>query len=82
MGVDTTVRVARRQYAVGGMDCPGCAASIRNAVNGLAGVVDADVDFLAGEMSVSVDDGDPDIVGTVRRLGFTVSTHEDGGDGA
>ena len=29
------------KYAVGGMDCPGCAASIRQAVSGVAGVREA-----------------------------------------
>jgi Zn2+/Cd2+-exporting ATPase len=70
----TTTRT-RLEYAVGGMDCPGCAASIHKAVSALPGVHEAEVDFLSGGMFVAIDasrgDSD-DIAGTVRGLGFTV----------
>ena len=79
MAVEGSVAPSRRHYAVGGMDCPGCAASIRNAVVGLRGVVDAEVDFLSGEMSVAVDGGVADIAATVRKMGFTVSPRDTAG---
>ena len=44
------------KYAVGGMDCPGCAASIRQAVSGVAGVREAEGDFLSGSMSVTLEE--------------------------
>lgn len=90
--MDATASVAATQlrYAVGGMDCPGCAASIRRAVNAVGGVREAEVDFLSGELSVTLDRADGptgDIVATVRGLGFTVreraeTTEEADDDGA
>ncbi len=74
MGSATTT-TARLEYAIGGMDCPGCAASIHRAVSALPGVRETEVDFLSGGMSVAVDAtraDSGDIAGTVRRLGFTV----------
>lgn len=75
------------KYAVGGMDCPGCAASIRQAVSGVAGVREAEVDFLSGSMSVTLEEAaarGSDIVSIVRGMGFTVSDPaapgEDGAD--
>ena len=82
MAAETGAGIARRRFAVGGMDCPGCAASIRKAVSGLAGVVDADVDFLSGEMSVTMDAANADIAATVRRMGFTVTEPRDTRAGA
>ncbi|MGO0305235.1 zinc/cadmium/mercury/lead-transporting ATPase [Endozoicomonas acroporae] len=62
-------------WIITGMDCPGCAAKIENAVKGLNGVTQARVTFaterllVEGENRVGISD---DILKTLKELGFSV----------
>ncbi len=69
----------RRQtlaWSVAGMDCGGCAAKIRRALERLPGVSEVSVSVVSQSLSLTLDDQAPspaEIEERVRRLGYEVS---------
>ena len=62
-------------WIITGMDCPGCATKIENAVKGLNGVTQARVTFATERLLVEVENRagiSDDILKTVQELGFSV----------
>lgn len=62
-------------WIITGMDCPGCAAKIENAVKGLNGVTQARVTFATERLLVEVENRagiSDDIFKTLKELGFSV----------
>ena len=62
---------------VGGMTCANCAMNIERGVNKLDGVVEANVNFAAEQVTVSFDPGQlgaEDIVARIHKSGFSVPT--------
>ncbi|MBI3268374.1 MAG: cation-translocating P-type ATPase [Planctomycetes bacterium] len=66
-------RMRHETFSISGMDCPDCAAQISAAVRRLPGVCTAEVNFLAGHLSLEYDQErvslDP-VARIVRRLGY------------
>ncbi|MES3629900.1 MAG: cation-translocating P-type ATPase [Longimonas sp.] len=66
----------RRELAVDGMDCAGCARSVAGAVEQVEGVRDADVRLMAGTVVVEAEPGSSPwdaVTDTITRAGYTVS---------
>jgi len=64
------------EYAVGGMTCASCAARIEKKLNKLPGV-HASVNYATGLATVT-GGADPEVIGTVEKLGYTAIRHEQG----
>lgn len=62
-----------RIYDVAGMDCGGCAQSVENHLNTVAGVNDVSVSFSTGKMKVSHDNSVDEIIGEVSKIGYKAS---------
>ena len=67
----------RREWAVTGMDCAGCAAKITRAVERLPGVSTPQVTVMAQKLTLDSDGTTPDsrIEDEVRQLGFGITPH-------
>ncbi len=70
-----------RQFRVGGMDCPSCAASVERALGTLPGIGEVRVDVMRGTVHVA---GGPEappnvrVVAAIRRAGYKVIDTPDG----
>ncbi|MGM0586033.1 MAG: heavy metal translocating P-type ATPase, partial [Pseudomonadota bacterium] len=66
---------SRRRWQVGGMDCGGCAAKVRGAVERLEGVGDVQVSLIAARLEARLDEGaEPEAVErAVRELGYRIA---------
>jgi Cu+-exporting ATPase len=61
------------EFTVGGMDCASCAMKIEKGLRALPGVMEANVFFASGRVSVRVDPGgigSDDLFETIAELGF------------
>ena len=66
-------------FAIGGMHCAGCAASIERAVKKLPGASDVYVNFAAKTLSLQAEDGvltPDDICAAVQKCGFSAVYHD------
>ncbi|MFT4034285.1 MAG: heavy metal-associated domain-containing protein [Patulibacter sp.] len=64
---------AARDFAVSGMTCSHCAASVHEEVSRLAGVQRADVDLAAGRLTVVGDVDDDAVRAAVAAAGYEAS---------
>ncbi len=67
----------KRRYSVTGMSCAACAARVEKAVNGQNGVNKAEVNLLAGKMTVEFDENaitDDGIIEAVRAAGYDATS--------
>jgi copper chaperone len=60
-------------YTVVGMTCNGCVNKVTNAVTGIDGVVDVDVDVADGTLEVTGDVDDAAIRAAVNQAGYQVA---------
>ncbi|GAA0439914.1 heavy metal translocating P-type ATPase [Lentibacillus halophilus] len=60
------------EYAIHGMDCPSCAATIEKGLRKTSGIQSVQVSYGTGKMAVGVEDAtiDKQIPGRVQKLGF------------
>jgi len=65
----------RREWAVSGMDCAGCAAKITRAVQRLPGITDPQVTVMSQKLTLTTDGTTPEaqIEDEVRKLGFGIT---------
>lgn len=63
---------AAATYTVIGMTCNGCATKVTNAVKGIAGVDDVDVDVSKGALHVYGQADDAAIRAAVTQVGYEV----------
>ena len=60
-------------YTVVGMTCNGCVNKVTNAVTGIAGVADVDVDVSNGTLEVSGEIDDAAIRAAVAQVGYQIA---------
>ncbi|MDZ7694976.1 MAG: cation transporter [Balneolaceae bacterium] len=61
-----------------GMTCTGCEATVENAANGVAGVLEADASYDTGKATIKYDRSKTDhqkIITAIDKTGFTVKTN-------
>ncbi|PEN05567.1 ATPase P [Longimonas halophila] len=66
----------RRELAVDGMDCAGCARSVKGAIEQVQGVQEADVRLMAGKVVVTANANAqpwPAVSDAIERAGYTVA---------
>ncbi len=61
------------QFAIGGMDCAGCAQSIATAVRQLEGVEQCELNFTTAKLRVGGSVAPATVMGQVRALGFEIT---------
>ena len=61
------------QFAIGGMDCAGCAQSIATAVRQLEGVEQCELNFTTAKLRVGGSVAPATVMGQVRALGFEIN---------
>lgn len=67
--------IAARTYAVSGMTCGHCVASVREEVGALTGVTHVDVDLASGRLAVSgTDVADAAVIAAVAEAGYSAET--------
>jgi copper chaperone len=59
-------------YTVAGMTCNGCVNKVTNAVTGVAGVEDVDVDVSTGTLEVVGSADDSAIRAAVAEIGYSI----------
>ena len=75
MTSDILTRGQERTWTVGGMDCAGCAAKIRGALERKPGVADVSVSVVGESLSLKLDESATaadDVESTVRGLGYSI----------